>query len=124
MCISPYKGNAFFVKVLNDGNTNVGSIHKPNRLVHMFSNMFKGNNLFTTANTRSSVNFFFLSSIFLYVVMLLKNAEMDLGVTTFQTLELCFLETFVSIIIHRRCIISLTYVLKMLYYSISQFFHG
>ncbi len=90
----------------------------------MFSNMFKGNNLFTTANTRSSVNFFFLSSIFLYVVMLLKNAEMDLGVTTFQTLELCFLETFVSIIIHRRCIISLTYVLKMLYYSISQFFHG
>jgi hypothetical protein len=47
---------------------------------------------------------------------------MDLGVTTFQTLELCFSKAFVSIIIHHHCIISLTYVFKMLYCSISQFF--
>jgi len=49
----------------------------------MFSNVFKGNNPFTTTNTRLSMEVFYFSSDFLYVVILLKNEKMDLGVTTF-----------------------------------------
>ncbi len=116
---SPYKGNIFFVRVLHDGNTNRGSFHKPNSLIDMFSTMLKGSKPFTIVFIRSLVKVFCFSSIFLYVVILLKNAKMDLGVTIFQTLELCFSEAFVSIK-HHCCIISLTYVFKMLYCSISQ----
>jgi hypothetical protein len=55
----------------------------------------------------------FCSSItFLYVVVLLKNIEIDPRVTTFQTLELCFFKAFVST--KHCCIISLTYIFKML----------
>jgi hypothetical protein len=49
----------------------------------MFSNVFKGDNPFTTTNTRLSMEVFCSSSNFLYVVILLKNEKMDLGVTTF-----------------------------------------
>jgi hypothetical protein len=56
----------------------------------MFSIVFKGNNPFATARTRSLIIFFNSSFDLLYVIILLKNVEIDLGVTTFQTLELCF----------------------------------
>jgi len=58
----------------------------------MLSTMLKRNNPFTINNTRSSMKAFYSSCD----VVLPKNVKMELGVTTFQTLEFYFLEGFVS----------------------------
>ncbi len=62
-----------------------------------FQPCLKGSNPFITSNTRSSMKAFYSSCDFLLDVVLPKIVELELGVTTFQTLEFCFLEGFVLV---------------------------
>ncbi len=121
------QGNISSIRVLHDGNTNHhGSVHKLNYLIHMFSNVFKGNNPFTTTNPRLSMDFFCFSYDFLYVVILLKHFKMDLGVTTFWTLELCFSKAFVqqNVVIVQICNLTNICFLNVRMFNFIIFLHG
>ncbi len=88
------EGSTSFVKILCDGNTKSGSLFKVNHLIQIFSTLFKGNNLFTTSKKNLLMKVFWGSSPFLYDDILPKTYIMKPRMTTFQSLEHCFLETF------------------------------
>ncbi len=88
------EGSTSVVKILCDGNTKSGSFFKANHLIQIFFTLFKGSNLFTTSTKKLLMKVFWGSSPFPYDDILPKTYGMKPRVTTFQSLEHCFLESF------------------------------